>query len=275
MRHLRWSVRNLFNTDARSVRLQNNSLCRVIDNDDLRVISFGNNLKDTVLKVFVVDRPIIDESDVGALGFQFANEREREDAESHAAEAGRRPRISYLPERNIDKEPATGRELTGDKAEQSFYDSKRQGIRRSFYGAIVQHHVSAGVKMKRRSVHEHDRNQTVIAGLDNIAFINGFANTGLGHYQVTTGDGDRPGYDPQFADGRRARLPTGAKPIAILFSGLAARHPALPLPSGVAPPAPLGWQVRDVRISRSFRSIFVGAAAPKVLNMLAAFLRLL
>ena len=48
---------------------QYNGFCGVIDDDAPRVCLLGYDLEDTVLEVFVVDRAIIKQSEVGACGF--------------------------------------------------------------------------------------------------------------------------------------------------------------------------------------------------------------
>jgi hypothetical protein len=68
--HLLWGVRDLLDAvAASSTGAQNNRFRGIIDNDDFRVIPLGDEFEDTVLEVFIVDRPVIKESDVGARGF--------------------------------------------------------------------------------------------------------------------------------------------------------------------------------------------------------------
>ncbi len=45
--------------------------------------------------------------------------------------------------------------------------------------------------MKRRSIHERNGNQAIIAGLKNIAFINRMADTWANNDQVGAGERDR------------------------------------------------------------------------------------
>ena len=68
LRHLRWTVRDPFDAEATPARPQNNCFSRIINHDDSRVITLSLDLEDTVLEVFVVDRSVIKQSDVGARG---------------------------------------------------------------------------------------------------------------------------------------------------------------------------------------------------------------
>ena len=70
LRHYYRTIRDLFDADSpRSIRPQYNGFCGVIDDDAPRVCLLGYDLEDAVLEVFVVDRAIIKQSEVGARGF--------------------------------------------------------------------------------------------------------------------------------------------------------------------------------------------------------------
>ncbi len=61
----------------------------------------------------------------------------------------------------------------------------------------------AGVKMKCRSINEDDGDETINAGFDQVAFVNGIANSGLSD-DVCARDGDRTHHLLYFADGKGA-----------------------------------------------------------------------
>src|ERR1039457_6735919 len=69
LRHLRWVVSDGFDVDRSSIRPQHKRHSRVIHDDDPGVILLGDDDKDTVLEIFVGDRLIIKQREVGARGF--------------------------------------------------------------------------------------------------------------------------------------------------------------------------------------------------------------
>ena len=65
---MRRSVRDFGDADLRSDDLKINRHTGIINNEALRVLSLGDDLEDTMLKVFAGDRPVIKQSDVGTCG---------------------------------------------------------------------------------------------------------------------------------------------------------------------------------------------------------------
>jgi hypothetical protein len=69
LRHLHRSIRDAVDTDVRTARPQNNCFARIINDDVARVLPLGVDHEHAVLEIFVVNRSIIKQSDVGARGF--------------------------------------------------------------------------------------------------------------------------------------------------------------------------------------------------------------
>ena len=93
--------------------------------------------------------------------------------------------------------------------------------------------------MKCRAINERNDDQAIGAGLDQVAFIDKIADSGLSDNDVAPFDGDQTRHCFQFADGKRAhRLPSGAdaNAITILCSSIAAGHTTSPVPGAAPPP---------------------------------------
>ncbi len=117
---------------------------------------------------------------------------------------------------------------------------------------FVQYQARIGMKMKRRAIYEHDGDQAINAGFNQVAFVNKIADSELSDINVGARDGDQAHHCLQFANGGRAHhllSAVGGTIMTILCSGAAARHVASPM-SGVAFKYP-DFRARDVRIKRS------------------------
>jgi len=57
-----------------------------------------------------------------------------------------------------------------------------------------QHHPCAGENVKRRSIQEYDGDLTVMAGFDQVAFVEKIANSRLSNNQLATPEGERTCY---------------------------------------------------------------------------------
>ncbi len=168
-------------------------LRRIVDNDDTRrlaVLALQHDLEDAVLEILVVDRSVVDESDVGTVGLQVANKRKGEDAKRDAAETYRRRSGPQPASRSFNVERLCRGQRSPDDAEYAFGDADNRAFvrlgRKSF-----EHQMPVGVQMERAAVEEGDDGDAIVSGIENIAFTNGVAERGVCRRGARSADGDR------------------------------------------------------------------------------------
>src|ERR1700733_4428297 len=150
---------------------------------------------------------------------------------------------------------------------------------RGFFRTVnefVQHQARIGVKMKCRSIREHNGDRAVNAGLDDVAFVNKITSYRLSDNNGPARDGDQTHHNLKFANGRRAHQllsRSAAEGRTIVCSSGAAGHAKSPV-SGVASLVLIVW-ARDIGINRSSTDwLLCRGSRPEIHNMLAIFSRL-
>ncbi len=227
-RHLRRAVDDLLDSDhAGRPRSQDDRDRRIVDDDIAGVRLFGMDDKNAVLEVLVVDRPVVEQPDVGTRRLQLIDERERKRAEHQAAKAGGGRTVLNSCDWRVDDQSTGGRDLSGKKSECPPYESQESGT-----GGLlrveskrVHDNAAAGVELKNRSVRENDDDTSVGAGLDKIAFMDGIAGNRAGRHAVAP-DGDLSARSPHPADGRRThqRSATTPRAVTVARSSGATKH---------------------------------------------------
>jgi hypothetical protein len=84
-------------------RAQNDRLCRIIDEDSLRVVSLRNDFVDAMFEVFVVDQTVIEQRNVTTVSLDLGNKRKSKNAKCDGAGTEARKSISQFSERRADR----------------------------------------------------------------------------------------------------------------------------------------------------------------------------